>query len=292
MPRDRTYPPEPEPLPLPVQDCHTHAEPGQLPDQGSADDSAVVQLTLDEQVERAARVGISGIVQCGCDLPSARWTAQVAVANPAVLGAIAIHPNDSARLLGADPAGYQSALGEIAELAASGERIRAIGETGLDYYRTLDPAGRAAQVRAFRDHIALAKELGRAMQIHDRDAHRDCIETLERDGAPDRTVFHCFSGDREMAALAAAHGWWLQVGGTVTFKGNDELRAAVAATPLTRLLVETDAPYLTPVPHRGRPNAPYLVPLTVRAIAEVKGLPVEELCAALALNARMVYGDW
>jgi TatD DNase family protein len=279
--RDLTYPPAPEPLPIPVVDNHTHIEPGQGPRDA--------WLDLADQLARAAAAGVAGVVQCGCDLEAARWTARTGVLHPGVLGAIALHPNDAPRLQAGGA--YESALGEIAELARAAPRVRAIGETGLDYYRT-GPEGHAAQIRAFRDHIALAKELGLALQIHDRDAHRDVIAVLERDGAPDRTVFHCFSGDRAMAELAAARGWFVSVAGTVTFASNASLREAVGAVPLGRLLVETDAPYLTPHPHRGRPNAPYLIPWTVRAIAETRGEDLELVCQTLANTARSVYGSW
>jgi len=176
-------------------------------------------------------------------------------------------------------------------MAKEQERIRAIGETGLDYYRT-GPEGHAAQEQAFRDHIALAKELGLAMQIHDRDAHGDILRVLAHDGAPERTVFHCFSGDREMAEILAANGWYLSVAGTVTFAGAGELREAVASMPLTKLLVETDAPYLTPHPFRGRPNAPYMAATTVRAIAALHDVSLDVACSTLAETTVRVYGSW
>ncbi|MDR1185847.1 MAG: TatD family hydrolase [Bifidobacteriaceae bacterium] len=302
MAQDRSYPPPPERLPFPVTDNHTHIEPFQSFPQ--------TPLNLDQQVASAEAVGVSRIVQCGCDLAAARWTVEVAVKHPAVVGAIAIHPNDAARLaapasastLASSPAPtpastaapsapYPEALAEIAELARSTDRVRAIGETGLDYFRTAPP-GRPAQQSAFRDHIALAKELGLALQIHDRDAHADVVATLLQDGAPERTVFHCFSGDREMAAIAASHGWYCSFAGTVTFKSGGELRAAVGELPVELVLVETDAPYLTPDPFRGRPNAPYMVPLTMAILAERMGLPLEDACRQIQRNTTRVYGDW
>ncbi|MDR1799889.1 MAG: TatD family hydrolase, partial [Bifidobacteriaceae bacterium] len=235
--RDRSYPPAPAPLPAPVADNHTHIEPFQhFPGE---------ELTLDQQVERAAAVGVTRLVQCGCDLEAARWTAQVAVANPAVVGAIAVHPNEAPRL--AARGAYEAGLAEIEQLARANPRVRAIGETGLDFFRT-GPEGRACQVQAFRDHIALAKELGWAMQIHDRDAHGDVLAVLRGDGAPERTVFHCYSGDREMAQILAANGWYASFAGTVTFKNSPDLREAAASLPPALILVETDAPYLTPEP--------------------------------------------
>ncbi|MDR1295457.1 MAG: TatD family hydrolase [Bifidobacteriaceae bacterium] len=283
-PRDRTYPPLPEPLPSPVADNHTHIEPGQAPREAGE------ELALAEQVARAAAVGVTRIVQCGCDLDSARWTANVAVANPAVVGAIAIHPNEAPRLTAQGE--FPEALAIIGRLSGDNPRIRAIGETGLDYYRTRDPEAQAIQRSAFRDHIALAKELDLALQIHDREAHSDILAILDSDGAPDRTVFHCFSGDRTMAVLAASRGWFISVAGPVTFAGNDGLREAVCAVPLSQVLVETDAPYLTPHPYRGRPNAPYMVPHTVRTVAELAGVPLDAACRTLDANTTRVYGEW
>ncbi|MDR2252343.1 MAG: TatD family hydrolase [Bifidobacteriaceae bacterium] len=282
MARDRSYPPAPEPLPFSVVDNHAHIEPSQrFPEE---------PLDLAAHVEAAGQAGVDGIVQCGCDLEAARWTATEAVLNSAVLGAIAIHPNDAARLA-TRPGAYEAAFQEIADLARRTERVRAVGETGLDYFRT-GPEGRGAQLEAFRDHIALAKELGKALQIHDRDAHYDVIATLLREGAPERTVFHCFSGDREMARIAAENGWYCSFAGTMTFKPAEELRAAAAELPNDLLLVETDSPYLTPDPFRGRPNAPYMVAVTTRALAKQMDLPLEAACQQIRANSERVYGKW
>ncbi|MDR3106673.1 MAG: TatD family hydrolase [Bifidobacteriaceae bacterium] len=286
MTQDRSsYPPAPAALPAAVTDNHTHIEPFQR--------FPAEPLDLESHVAAARAVGVSRIVQCGCDLPAARWTARVAVQQPGVIGAIAIHPNDSARLVDSQSpdATYEEAFAEIAALAAATDRVRAIGETGLDYYRT-GPAGRPAQLAAFRDHIALAKELDLALQIHDRDAHGDVIGTLLQDGAPERTVFHCFSGDREMARIAAEHGWYCSFAGTVTFKSNDESRKAVSELPQQLVLVETDAPYLTPDPFRGRPNAPYMIPVTMAVLAERTGLKLAALCHQIQENTTRVYGEW
>jgi TatD family hydrolase len=186
---------------------------------------------------------------------------------------------------------YRDAIAEIEALARSSGKVRAIGETGLDYFRT-GPEGRPAQLAAFRDHIALAKELGLALQIHDRDAHADVIKTLREQGAPDRTVFHCFSGDREMAAVAAKNGWYCSFAGTVTFKGSDELRLAAALLPKELILVETDSPYLTPDPFRGRPNAPYMVARTMEILASAMAVPLVQACQQIQANTTAVYGDW
>ena len=281
--RPGEWPPAPEPLPAPVPDNHAHLE------WPAGDDPKSVEQRLDE----AAVVGIDRVLQVGCELDSARWTAAAVADNPRLLGGVALHPNEAplhAAGTHESGVGYDAAFAEIAELAR-GERIRTVSETGLDYFRTGDD-GRDAQKRAFRDHIALAKELGLAMQIHDRDAHADVIEVLERDGAPERTVFHCFSGDAAMARLCADRGWYLSFAGTVTFKNAHPLRAALAVTPLGRVMVETDSPFLTPHPHRGAPNAPYLAALTMREIARVQQVDLAAACAAVSATTEEVYGPW
>lgn len=274
--KDLRYPPAPEPLTLPVYDNHAHLEivDGDEP------------LSLTEQLDRAAAVGIAGVVQASGDIESSRWAVAAAEQDARVLAAVAIHPNDAP--VYAAEGRLDEAIAVIDELAAH-PRTRAIGETGLDYFRTEEP-GRPAQHESFEAHIALAKKHGIAMQIHDRDAHDDVLETLARVGAPDRTVFHCFSGDDAMARVAADAGYWLSFAGNVTFKNAQNLRDALHVAPLERILVETDAPFLTPVPLRGRPNAPYLVPLTVRFMAAELDIDVDELCAQLAANTLEVYG--
>ena len=172
---------------------------------------------------------------------------------------------------------------------AGGDAVVAVGETGLDFFRTGE-RGAAAQREAFRAHIALAKETGLPLQIHDRDAHEDCVRVLLADGAPERTVFHCFSGGAELARACAEHGWYASVAGPVTYSSNDALRAALALIPDELLLVETDAPYLPPRAWRGRPNASYLMGETVRFLAGLRGLGEAEACALLAHTTRDVYG--
>jgi TatD DNase family protein len=190
-----------------------------------------------------------------------------------------------------EDAGRLAAAYETMERYATHPRIRAIGETGLDYYWT-GPEGRGVQQEGFRWHIDLAKRTGRALQIHDRDAHADILRILEEEGAPERTVLHCFSGDLEMARECVARGYYLSFAGTVTFKNARELRDALSVTPLEQVLVETDAPYLTPMPHRGATNASYLVPLTIRAMAGVLAVDVPTLCRAVSDNSERVYGPW
>ncbi len=283
-------PPAPDPLPLPVVDNHTHLDiAGSTRDSWPYhDEVAVDDGLLDQLIAEAARVNVTRAVQVGCDLPSARWTVELVARSPRLVGAVALHPNEAPRLAGQGQ--LDTALDEIARLARH-PRVRCVGETGLDYYRT-PPEGREVQQESFRRHIALAKELDLTLQIHDRDAHDDVLRVLEEEGAPRRTVFHCFSGDAEMARRAVDAGYFLSFAGTVTFKNAAGLRDALAVTPLDRLQVETDAPYLTPTPHRGRPNASYLVPHTVRAMAQVLAVDVPTLCRALDATAEDLYGPW
>lgn len=279
---NRTYrdkPEAPQPLPLAVVDNHTHLD---ISRDGSP--TRDVRRTIDE----AVAVGVDRMVQVGCDLDGARFTERVIDEHPELLGAVALHPNEVPKL--AEAGELDAAYVEI-ERIAQHSRVRAVGETGLDYFRT-GPDGIAVQQSGFRWHIALAKKLGKALQIHDRDAHDDVMRILAEDGAPDVTVLHCFSGDVEMARECVERGYYVSVAGVVTFKNARDLRDALAQVPLENLLVETDAPYLTPSPHRGATNAPALVPLTVRALAEVKNVDVSTLCAALSENSERVYGPW
>lgn len=282
--REQDRPPAPHPLALPVVDNHTHLDIPGSQREGELTDEA----TVSDLLARAVGVGVPRAVQIGCDLPGARWTVQMIQRHPALVGGVALHPNEAPRL--AERGELESAMDEIAALATR-PRVRVVGETGLDYFRT-PPQGRAVQQESFRWHIDLAKRLGLALQIHDRDAHADVLRILAEQGAPERTVFHCFSGDVELARECVERGYVLSFSGTVTFKNNQSLREALAVTPLELLQVETDAPYLTPTPYRGRPNASYLVPLTVRAMAQVLCVDVSTLCRALDANAERLYGPW
>jgi TatD DNase family protein len=228
---------------------------------------------------------VDRIVQVGVDAPSSRWSAALAARHPSVLAAVAIHPNDAPLLSDLD-----EALRTIEALAAE-PRVRAVGETGLDTFRTPDE-GRAAQEASFRAHIAIAKRHNKALVIHDRDAHADVLRVLDEQGAPEKVVMHCFSGDAAFASDCVRRGFYLSFAGTVTFASAGNLRAAAELTPLDRIMVETDAPYLTPVPHRGRPNASYLIPLTVRSLAATRGDDLDELCAAISANGERVFGSW
>ncbi|MEU8114729.1 TatD family hydrolase [Micromonospora sp. NPDC048947] len=277
------FPPAPEPLPRAVLDSHTHlditvSEAG-VPGGGPADDPVAVAIAL------AAKVGVDRLVQVGVDVASSRWGADTADEYPAVLATVALHPNEAPRLSDLD-----EALREIESLAAR-DRVRGIGETGMDFFRTGDE-GRAAQEQSFRAHIAIAKRYGKTLVIHDRDAHADVLRILDDEGAPDRVVLHCFSGDAEFASECVRRGYLLSFAGTVTFGSATALREAAALTPLDQMLVETDAPYLTPMPYRGRPNASYLIPLTVRALAATTGSDLDELCAAISATGDRAFGPW
>jgi TatD DNase family protein len=279
-------PPPPEPLPSPVVDNHTHLDHARRSTHRGGG------LSVEDAVAAAAAVGVPRVVQIGCDLEAAAWTVELLdtpVAAGAIVGGVALHPTEAAKL----GAGVDAAMSRIEGLAQH-PRVRVVGETGLDHYWV--PAdevrGRAAQEASFRRHIGLAKRLGKVLQIHDRDAHADVLRILTEEGAPERTVFHCFSGDAEMARFCAEHGWYLSFAGTLTFKNAVALRDALGAVPLDRVLVETDAPYLTPAPFRGRPNASYLVPLTVRCMADVLGRELDDVCLRLNATSEELYGPW
>ena len=283
-------PPSPEPLPAPALDSHTHLDIvlGERPaddDHGEwATDEAV-----DAEIAAAAAVGVPRLVQVGVDVPSSRWSAALAARHPGVLAAVALHPNEAGAGK-ADGQALDAALAEIDRLAAL-PRVRAVGETGLDRYRT-GSEGWAAQEASFRAHIRIAKARGVALVIHDRDAHEEILRVLEDEGAPEHTVFHCFSGDVAFAKACVERGFVLSFAGTLTFGNAGYLREAAALSPVDQLLVETDAPFLTPMPHRGRPNASRLVPHTVRALSEVTGVQLTELCAGLTATAERVFGPW
>jgi TatD DNase family protein len=277
--RDQTRPPAPEPLPHPVADNHCHLD--------IADGDA--WLSTEDAIAAASAVGVTRIVQIGCDLPGARWAVEAAERHDALVAGVALHPNEAPTLAAAGR--LDDALDEIERLAASSERVRVVGETGLDHFRTGE-GGRAAQVESFRRHIDLAKRLDKVLMIHDRDAHDDVLRVVDEEGPPERWVMHCFSGDAGFARRCLDRGAHLSFAGTVTFKNAQPLRDALRITPQDRILVETDAPFLTPTPYRGRPNASYLVPHTVRAMAEVRGEDLAELCAAVDGTTTAVFGAW
>jgi TatD DNase family protein len=268
-----------------VIDAHCHIEM-----RGGDEDA----LTPAEALAAAAAVNVTGIVQVGCSIRDVAAAVAMAEENPGIVASIGIHPNESPRL--AARGELDSAIAEVERLAAGSARVRGIGETGLDHFRTRDPEGWAIQEQAFRAHIDLARRLGVALVIHDRDAHDDVLRVLVDEaagaGLPEVVQFHCFSGDEAMARVAAEHGWYVSFAGTVTFTNARDLHAAAVVVPRDRILVETDAPYLTPTPHRGKVNASYLVPLTVRRLAELRADDLAELCDDLHANTIRAFGEW
>jgi TatD DNase family protein len=276
--RDLRWPEAPEPLPRPVYDNHTHMD---------FEDGTEV-LEPSSSLRLANQVGVQNVIQVGTDVTTSRWGVELAEADHRVLAAIAIHPNTAPDL--AENGTLESSLDQIRKLAEH-PRVCAIGETGLDYFRTEDD-GRPAQLASFEAHIEIAKQFNMAMQIHDRNAHSDVVETLVRVGAPERTVFHCFSGDAELARICNEHGWMMSFAGTVTFKNAPALREALAVADPSLILVETDAPFLTPDPLRGRPNASYLMPHTVRRMAEVRNMDLADMCDLIVSNTERTYGSW
>ena len=275
---DRIPAPLPEPLPAPTIDSHCHIELIAK----SAPDSAEVKAVLDE----AFAAGIEQVVQIGYDLEQSRWSVGVAQAwIGRALAAVALHPNEAPVVDDLD-----EQLREIEELAAH-PRVRGIGETGIDYFRTPEEL-REKQEFSFRSHIAIAKRTNKALIIHDRDAHEDILKVLKEEGAPQKVIFHCYSGDAQMAKECIRAGYFLSYSGTVTFKNAPDLREALKITPLTNLLVETDAPFLTPAPFRGALNSPAQIARTIRFMAEVLERPVEELCHATRENALALFGDF
>ncbi|MBK6763327.1 MAG: TatD family hydrolase [Micrococcales bacterium] len=277
------YPALPEPLPSPVVDSHCHLDIGASGRDGEAG------IDVGTALAAAEAAGVDAVVQVGVDVPSSEEAVRLAGEWPRIVAALALHPNEAPRIhadRGAEA--LQEAWRRIAELAR-GERVVAVGETGMDFFRT-DAAGRAAQEESFRVHIRLAKELDKALVIHDRDAHTAILRVMDDEGAPRRVVMHCFSGDADFAREVVARGWFCSFAGVVTFKNAGPLREALTAVPRDRLLVETDAPFLAPVPHRGHPNASYLIPLTMRFMAEHLQEDLGTLCETVRANTFEAFG--
>jgi TatD DNase family protein len=273
----------PPALPRPALDSHTHL------DMIGEDPAAVVAAA------RAA--GIARVVTVGTDLESSRWSARCAAEYDGVYAAVAIHPNETQATsaeagAGAPTPGSTAAADVLAEIEALAglPLVRAVGETGLDYYR--NHAEPDVQRWWFREHIKIAKRTGKALMIHDRDAHADVLRILDADGPPDRVIFHCFSGDVAMVKQCAEAGYVMSFAGNVTFANAQPLRDAAAAAPPELILAETDAPYLTPVPNRGRPNAPAQTAYTIRALAEIKHLDLAALCDTITATATRILGPW
>ncbi len=275
---DREFAPLPEPLPVPVADAHAHIEIVT----NDSPDSESVRTVLDQ----AQSVGVTRVVQVGYSAEQSQWCATLADLYPGrVLAAVALHPNEAPVVenLKADLA--------VIEKLAQQPRVRAIGETGLDYFRT-PPELRSVQQDSFKWHIELAKKTNKALVIHDRDSHDDVLSILLEVGAPEKTVFHCFSGDVEMAKNCIDRGYVLSFAGTMTFKNAPELRESLKLVPHSQLLVETDSPFLAPSPHRGMQNTPAMIPTIVRAMAHERNEDLSELCNALSINTERVFGSF
>lgn len=275
------FPAAPEPLEVAIYDNHSHLD--------FVFDEELGAMPWNENLDIAQSVGIRGVVQVGVTLESSKWSAELATKDVRVLAAVALHPNEAP--LYENLENLNAAIQEIEALATQ-PRVRAIGETGLDFFRTEGENSIALQQHSFEEHIRIAKENDIALMIHDRDAHDDVVATLKRVGAPEKVVFHCYSGDTDLAQICADNGWYMSFAGNITIKRNQHLRDSLAMAPKELILIETDAPFLAPEPFRGRPNSPYLVPVTARFMAEVRGEDLNQLCAQLARNTECVYGSW
>jgi len=266
--------PDPEPLPASAFDSHCHLE--------------LIPGPVDRVLAQAAAANITRVVTVGTDLPSAYSAVTIAADHDQVYAAVAIHPNET-QSAAQTVKQKQAVLAEMASLAAA-PQVRAVGETGLDYY--WDDAPHDLQQDWFRAHIAIAKQVGKPLMIHDRDAHEDILRILAEEGPPERVIFHCFSGDADLAKRCADAGYVLSFAGTLTFANAPQLREAAAVTPAGQLLAETDAPFLTPVPNRGKSNSPAQVAHTLRALAAIKQLDVAELCAIIETTGQRLFGPW
>jgi TatD DNase family protein len=272
--RDRAPAPPPEPLPAAALDAHCHLD--------------LIEQPPGEVLAAARAAGITRVVTVGVDLPTSQWSAKCAASEEGLFAAVAVHPNETPAAA-SSAAERDAVLAELAELAAL-PQVRAIGETGLDYY--WDDAPPELQQEWFRAHIEIAKRAGKTLMIHDRDAHEDILRILAEEGPPERVVFHCFSGDAAMARRCADAGYVMSFAGTVTFKNAPGLREAAGAAPAELILAETDAPYLTPMPHRGRLNTPAQVARTIRCLAEVRQLSTEDMCALVTATGERMFGPW
>jgi TatD DNase family protein len=270
----RPQPSAPEPLPATAFDSHCHLD--------------MLDMAVADTLELAAAARITRVITVGCDTASSRWAANCAATFPSVFATVAIHPNETAAAA-SSAAGRDTVLAEIAKLAAL-PQVRAVGETGLDYYR--NSAGPEVQRDWFRAHIEIAKQVDKPLIIHDRDAHADVLSILAADGPPDQVIFHCYSGDAELAQRCTDVGYVLSFAGTVTFGNAAELREAAAVAPAELILAETDAPFLTPSPNRGRSNTPAQVAHTIRALAAAKQMDVAKLCGVLEATGERLFGPW
>ncbi len=275
---DRIPAPQPEPLPVKTVDAHAHLEIVT----NAAPDSEEVRKVLDD----ACDAGVDRVVQVGYSAEQSQWCVDAAEHwKGRVLAAVALHPNEAPVV--EDLEHDWSIIAKLAEHP----RVRAIGETGLDYFRT-PPELRKRQQESFKWHIELAKKHNKALVIHDRDSHEDVLSVLLEVGAPEKTIFHCYSGDLAMAKICVDRGYILSFAGTLTFKNAPELREAVKIVPVDQLLVETDSPFLAPTPHRGALNTPAQIANIVRAMADERDVSDAELATALSNNAERIFGSF
>lgn len=275
---DRPRAPLPEPLPVATIDAHAHLE--------IVTNTAADSVEVSEVIEEARSVGVDRIVQVGYSAQQSQWCVDAATKwDNAILATVALHPNEApvVKDLAADL--------KIIETLAQHPRVRAIGETGLDYFRT-PPELRSVQQDSFKWHIELAKKTGKALVIHDRDSHDDVLSILLEVGAPEKTIFHCFSGDEVMAKTCIERGYILSFAGTLTFKNAPALRESVKRVPIDQLLVETDSPFLSPMPHRGALNTPANIATIVRAMATERNQDLGELANALSENGERIFGSF
>ena len=278
--KKREYPPLPEKLTTTTVDAHCHLD---IEDED-------IFMSVEDSLAKAKAVGITGIVQVGVDVPSSKWAVKTAKEFSQIHATVALHPNDAPLIaLEKGESALDEAIAEIAELAKE-DVVRAIGETGVDFFRTSEE-GRAFQEKSFRAHIQIANKLNKPVMVHDRDAHLDALRILDDEKAQ-QVIFHCYSGDKEFAQELVKRGWYLSFAGTCTFKNAQSLRDALQVTPLENVLVETDAPFLTPMPYRGYPNSSYMIPLTLATMAKEMNVDINTVADATRTNAEKLFGKF
>jgi TatD DNase family protein len=278
--KKREYPPLPEKLTTTTVDAHCHLD---IEDED-------IFMSVEDSLAKAKAVGITGIVQVGVDVPSSKWAVKTAKEFSQIHATVALHPNEAPVIaLEKGESALDEAIAEIAELAKE-DVVRAIGETGVDFFRT-SQEGRAFQEKSFRAHIQIANKLNKPVMVHDRDAHLDALRILDEEKAQ-QVIFHCFSGDKEFAQELVKRGWYLSFAGTCTFKNAQSLRDALQVTPLENVLVETDAPFLTPMPYRGYPNSSYMIPLTLATMAQEMNVDINTVADATRTNAEKLFGKF
>jgi TatD DNase family protein len=278
--KKREYPPLPEKLTTTTVDAHCHLD---IEDED-------IFMSVEDSLAKAKAVGITGIVQVGVDVPSSKWAVKTAKEFSQIHATVALHPNEAPVIaLEKGESALDEAIAEIAELAKE-DVVRAIGETGVDFFRTSEE-GRAFQEKSFRAHIQIANKLNKPVMVHDRDAHLDALRILDDEKAQ-QVIFHCFSGDKAFAQELVKRGWFLSFAGTCTFKNAQSLRDALQVTPLENVLVETDAPFLTPMPYRGYPNSSYMIPLTLATMAKEMNVDINTVADATRTNAEKLFGKF